>query len=163
KKQYELEQKQADIQKTAAEAAKLQAEQTKLLVEAQAATRKEDAALVTMIVDLIFKQAQQCRTEDQAVMFEFLVEMNDQYNTVKLGRTGIAGAFKKRHECEDQNPAIIADARPAKEAGNGQIQQVAESNIKAVLEALLKKKEFKSAAPNLGQTGANGYIALGRA
>src|SRR5205085_9737632 len=98
-KSYELQKRQADLQhvqvetlKLQAEHSKIQAEQTKLLADAQSLTRKDDAALVHLIVHLLFKQNLQCRTEDQMVLISFLGEMNDSYNKVKLGER-VAGAF----------------------------------------------------------------------
>jgi len=163
KMQYDLQQQQATIQKTQAESAKLLAEQTKAMAEAQTVTRKEDAALVTLIVDLLFKQNLQCRTEDQAVMIEFLVEINDHYNQVKLGNR-MPGAFARRRACE-QNPAIVADARLTTEHANGLIPDLSAANVKAMLSSITQTPEFKAAASATVEQrgkGADGFVALGR-
>lgn len=163
KMQYELQQQQATVQKTQAESAKLLAEQTKTMAEAQTVTRKEDAALVTLIVDLLFKQNLQCRTEDQAVMIEFLVDLNDHYNQIKLG-SRMPGAFARRRACE-QNPAILADAKLTTQQAQGQIPDVDAANVKAVLSSLNETAEFKMAASGTVEQqgkGADGFVALGR-
>src|SRR5439155_1894855 len=119
---------------------------------------------VTMIVDLLFKQSLQCRTEDQAVMMEFLVELNDHYNEVKLG-TRVAGAFNKRRMCEEQNPAIQADAKLVSEGSNGQIPEVNSANVKMVLSSLTQRQEYLTAASGTAEQegkGADGFVALGR-
>jgi hypothetical protein len=160
--QYELQQQQANVQKTQAESAKALAEQTKLLAEAQTVTRKEDAALVAMIVDLLFKQNLQCVTEDQSVMINFLTELNDEYNKVKLG-SRIAGALNKRRACDQQNLAISRDAKLVQV--DGLIPNVSASNVKGLLSSLKLKPEFEAAARSTDEQrrkGADGYVALGR-
>jgi len=162
--QYDLQQQQANVQKTQSESAKLLAEQTKALAEAQTVTRKEDTALVTMIVDLLFKQNLQCVTEDQSVMIGFLAELNDEYNRVKIGNR-VTGAFTKRHACEQQSAAISADAKLVKAEVNGQIPELNAGNVKGLLSSLKQKPEFEAAAKSTNEQqkkGADGYVALGR-
>jgi hypothetical protein len=164
KMQYDLQQQQANVQKTQSESAKLLAEQTKALAEAQTVTRKEDTALVTMIVDLLFKQNLQCVTEDQSVMIGFLAELNDEYNKVKIGNR-VTGAFTKRHACEQQSAAISADAKLVKAEVNGQIPDLSAANVKGLLFSLKQKPEFEAAAKSTNEQqkkGADGYVALGR-
>ena len=171
-KSYELQKHQADLQriqvetlKLSAENSKIQAEQTRIMADAQSVVRKDDAALVQMIVELLFKQNVQCRTEDQMVLISFLGEMNDSYNKVKLGDR-VAGAFGKRRECALNSDAILADAKIVKNSGDGKIPVLSAANVDAVFEPLLKQAEFKAA---MGQEflkyqakGATGYVALGR-
>ncbi len=156
---------QAEHSKIKADQSKIQAEATKTLADVQSTTRKDDAALVQLIVELLFKQNLQCRTEDQMVLISFLGEMNDSYNKVKLGER-VAGAFGKRRECALNSDAILADAKIVKNSGDGKIPVLSAANVDAVFEPLLKQAEFKAA---MGQEflkyqakGATGYVALGR-
>ncbi len=63
---------QAEHSKIQADQSKIQAEATKTLADVQSTTRKDDAALVQLIVELLFKQNLNCRTEDQMVLISFL-------------------------------------------------------------------------------------------
>ena len=144
-KAYELQKQQAELQKVQvetlkvpAENSKIQAEQiTKLMADAQSVLRKDDAALVQLIVDLLFKQNASCRTEDQMLLVSFLGEMNDTYNRVKLGDR-FAGAFGKRRECSTNSGALEADTKIVKTAGNGTIPILNLENLKSVVDPLLK-------------------------
>jgi hypothetical protein len=155
---------QAEHSKIQADQSKIQAEATKTLADVQSTTRKDDAALVQLIVELLFKQNLQCRTEDQMVLISFLGEMNDSYNKVKLGER-VAGAFGKRRECM-ASQAVDDDAKLVKTSSNGKIPLVTRENIQKVLEPLLHDAEFKSAMGAAfvkhRHNGAAGYVALGR-
>lgn len=170
KQQLELQKGQAENLKLQADHSKIQAEQSKIQAEAtltlanvQSNARKDDAALVQLIVDLLFKQNLHCRTEDQMILISFLGEMNDSYNKVKLGER-VAGAFGKRRECM-ATAAADPDAKLVT-ASNGKIPLVTRENIQKVLEALLHDAEFKSAVdPDFikhRNKGAAGFVALGR-
>ena len=142
-----------------------QAEQTKIMADAQSVVRKDDAALVQLIVELLFKQNLQCRTEDQMVLISFLGEMKTHsYNKVKLGDQ-VARAFGKRRECALSNEAVKADAKIVKSAAGG-IPALTAENIDGVFEPLLQQAEFKTAMGTelvkYQAKGAVGYVALGR-
>jgi len=171
KQQLELQRGQAENLKLQAEHSKIQAEQsriqaeaTKTLADVQSTNRKDDAALVQLIVELLFKQNLQCRTEDQMVLISFLGEMNDSYNKVKLGER-VAGAFGKRRECA-ASQATDADAKLVKTSSDGKIPFVAQESVHKVLDVLLHDAEFRSAmGPDFikhRNSGAAGYVALGR-
>ncbi len=116
-----------------------------------------------MIVELLFKQNLQCRTEDQMVLISFLGEMNDSYNKVKLGER-FAGAFGKRRECV-ASQAAADDARFVKSVNDGKIPAVTPATSRELLEKLFYIAEFKSAiGDEFGKhqkAGAVGYVALG--
>jgi hypothetical protein len=157
---------QAQHSKIQAEQSKIQAEATKTLADVQSNHRQADAALVQMIVELLFKQNLQCRTEDQMVLISFLGEMNDNYNKVKLGDR-FAGAFGKRRECALTNEAVKADAMAVQSANDGKIPVLTLENASSVIEGLLKQSEFSHAMGREFSThraaGAIGYVALGPA
>ncbi len=154
---------QAEHSKIQAEQAKIQADATAILAGVQDKNRQGDAALVHMIVELLFKQNLQCRTEDQMVLISFLGEMNDSYNKVKLGER-FAGAFGKRRECV-ASQAAADDARFVKSVSDGKIPAVTPATSRELLEKLFHIAEFKSAmGDEFGKhqkAGAVGYVALG--
>lgn len=164
-KSYELQKQQAELQRIQVDTLKAQAEQTKIMADAQSVVRKDDAALVQLIVELLFKQNLNCRTEDQMVLISFLGEMNDSYKKVKLGDR-VAGGFGKRRECGLTSEAIQADAKIVKTSGDGRIPVLTAANFDAVFEPLLKQPEFKAAMGlefvKYQAKGATGYVALGR-
>jgi hypothetical protein len=164
-KSYELQKQQAELQRMQVDTLKAQAEHMKIRADAESVVRKDDAALVQLIVELLFKQNLNCRTEDQMVLISFLGEMNDSYNKVKLGDR-VAGAFGKRRECALNSEAIQADAKIVKTSGDGKIPQLSAANVDAVFEPLLKQAEFKTAMGlefvKHQANGATGYVALGR-
>ncbi len=156
---------QAEHSKIQAEQAKIQAEATSTLAKVQRDHRQDDAALVQMIVELLFKQNLQCRTEDQMVLISFLGEMNDSYNKVKLGDR-VAGAFGKRRECALMNEAVKQDASVVQSSNGGRDCRSDPGKRDWHSRAVAPERRIQSTRWGMSSSkyqaaGAIGYVALG--
>jgi len=159
---YGTAKEQALIDKVRADALASQATALHTIADTSKSKQEANLVVVDKILNIFAEIHKQCLNEETSFFLDFLVQINNSYNDVKLDSSKLGPILSAQATCTTSGGQTDVNAKVVQQENNGVIPFVDQQNIQRVQKQLSEKGVTVATTSNDSHAPApDGYVAVG--